>query len=122
MPLEVEILRDGKPRILSWDYFTLSCMYTVAIKEGAPDHEGLLSDGKTFGELEEGEWVDFSMVPIYYLDVPGCKLLEKGSQKVKNRHIFNRMRDSDEDGNPVEPDLLVFEPGDVLRAWRSYKS
>lgn len=113
MPLEVEVLRDGEPRQLSWDYFTLSCMYTVAIKEGAPNHKGLLADDKTFGELKEGEWIDFSMVPIYYLDIPGCKLVEKGTQKVKRHHEFY-----DKDGNVV----LEFEPGDVFRAWRSYKT
>lgn len=122
MPLNTEVLRDGKPRTdIAWDYFALSCMYTVAIKEGAPDHVGLLRDEMTFGDLEEGQWIDFSMTPIYYLEVPGCKLIEKGSQKVKNRHVFNRNRTEDDEGNPIEPDLLIFEPGDVLQAWRSYK-
>lgn len=122
MPLETEVLRDGEAREdIGWDYFALSCMYTVAIKEGAPNHKGLLKDDKTFGELEDGEWIDFSMTPIYYLEVPGCKLVTHGSQKVRNRHVFNRNAETDKDGNPIEPDLLIFEPGDVLRAWRSHK-
>jgi hypothetical protein len=78
-------------------------MYTVAIKEGDPNYE--YKPGKTFGELPEGEWIDFSMAPIYYLNTK-CKLQEKGKQVVKNRHTFGE---------------LEFLPGDELHAWRSYK-
>lgn len=116
MPLETAVLRDKEPRTdIYWDYFALSCMYTVAIKEGAPDYVGLLNDDKTFGELGEGEWIDFSMAPIYYLDVPGCDLINRGRQTVKSRHVFNRHNET------AEPDLLIFEPGDVLTAYRSHK-
>lgn len=121
MPLNTEIMRDGEARIVPWDYFTLSCMYTVAIKEGAPNYEGLLDSGRTFGELEDGEWIDFSMCYIYGLDIPGVRLLSHGIQTVKERHVFNRNREFDDDGNPIEPDLLIFEPGDVLHAYRSHK-
>lgn len=113
MPLVVEVKRGGEIRDdIVWDYFALSCMYTVAIKEGAPNHVGLLKDNKTFGELEDGQYIDFSMTPIYYLDVPGCKLVETGTQKVKNHHEFHRG-----DGT-----VLAFAPGDILRAWREHKS
>jgi len=113
MPLETEIIRDGKPRQVKWDYFTLSCMYTVAIKEAAPDTPIKRSDGTdaTFGDLAVGEWIDFSMEPIYYLNIPHCPLVTRGRQTVLFTHKFERP-----DGKK-----LIFRQGDVLRAWRTHK-
>lgn len=104
MPLVVEILRKGKPLKITWDYFALSCMYTAAVKEAAPDTE--YQEGKTFGDLPEGKYVDFSMTPIYYLDWP-VPLVKKGQQTLKRRHEFAEGK-------------LVLLPGDVLKAWREY--
>lgn len=110
MPLITEILRNGETREdINWDYATLSCMYTVAVKEADPEQE--YQPGKTYGNLEEGKYVDFSMTPIYYLDWPKVPLVSKGRQTVKKRHAFF-------EGTEYE---LIFEPGDVLRAWREHK-
>lgn len=110
MPLETQVLRNNKPRKdIVWDYHTLSCMYTAAIKETAPDYE--YQDGKTFGELGDGEWVDFSMAPIYYLDIPKCPLVKRGEQTLLETHIFDK----------GEGKSLIFLPGDTLTAWRSSK-
>ena len=110
MPLATEIKRDGETLNppWGWDYFTLSCMYTAAVKEAAPETE--YQDGKTFGDLPEGIYVDFAWTPIYYLDwdIP---LIKKGQQILKQEHRFQRTRDHD----------FVLKPGDVLRAWREYK-
>lgn len=104
MPLNIEVLRGGEARKLSWDYFTLSCCYTAALKEGDPEFE--YAEGKKFGELEEGQWVDFSMAPIYYLDSK-APLLKNGRQVLHRTHKFGE---------------LTLEAGDEIRAWRSYKS
>lgn len=102
MPLNTQILRDGKPLDVTWDYKTLSLMYTVAFKEGDPNYE--YQDGKKFADLPDGAWIDFSWAPIYYLKSK-CGLVKKGRQVLKNRHEF---------------DTVTFEPGDVLTAYRSH--
>ena len=108
MPLETQIFRNGKARKdIVWDYFTLSCMYTVAIKESAPEYE--YQEGKSFGELNDGEWIDFSMAPIYYLDIPNCPLVARGEQTLLETHVFDR----------GEGKSLIFLPGDTLSAYRS---
>jgi hypothetical protein len=108
VPLNTEIKRDGKVwnPTGGWDYFALSCMYTAACKEAIPE-ENFNEDTK-WGELEDGKYVDFSMIPIYYLDweVP---LVKKGKQTLKQRHYF---------GNDNRNITLL--PGDTLRAWRSH--
>lgn len=110
MPLEVKVTRDGEAVSHIWDMFTLSCIYTAAIKETAPDTP-INGNVKNFGELPEGGWVDFSMCPIYYLDIPQCPLVSKGRQTLSRRHEF---RYNDERS-------VIFEAGDVLHAWRSSK-
>jgi hypothetical protein len=110
MPLEVEVLRNGKMVKHTWDYFTLSCMYTAAIKETAPDTP-INGKCKNFGELPEGGWVDFSMAPIYYLEIPQCPLVSRGKQTLTRRHEFRY----------DEERTVIFEAGDILRAWRSSK-
>ena len=101
MPLVTEIIRDKKPLDIMWDYNVLSCMYTAAVKDAAPDIR--VNDKLTFGEVPEGRFIDFSMVPIYYLtwDIP---LVKKGSQKLKRDYNF--------------PGIVELKRGDVLRAWR----
>ena len=105
MPLVTEILRDGETLEVRWDYYTLSCMYTAAVKEAAPFVE--YQDGKTFGDLEEGKFVDFSMTPIYYLDWP-VPLVKKGKQVLKREHVFKISSERE----------IVLKPGDILKAWR----
>lgn len=110
MPLETEVRRNGEMVSMEWDYFGLSAMYTAAVKEGAPEYE--YEKGKTFGDLKDGQWVDFSMAPIYYLDI-NCDLVKKGSQVLKDRHRFQGRNADHEVVREV-----VLEPGDVLRARR----
>lgn len=112
MPLETEVIRDGETvkGIWAYGYFTLSCMYTAAIKETAPDTP-VNGEVENFGQLEEGAWVDFSLAPIYYLDIPQCPLVSRGKQTLTRRHEF-----------PYDDDFtLVFEKGDILKAWRVSK-
>jgi hypothetical protein len=111
MPLETQVFRNNVPRKdIVWDFFTLSCMYTVAIKEAAPEYE--YQEGKKFGDLEDGEWIDFSMAPIYYLDIPKCPLVKRGEQTLLETHTFDR----------GEGKSLIFLPGDRLTAYRSSSS
>jgi hypothetical protein len=108
MPLNTEVHRNGKLLKLNWDYTTLSCMMTAAFKEEFPEEE--FAEGRTYGSLKEGQWVDFTYSPLYYID-PAPSVLSKGRQTLKNRHVFQIAEDEE----------LVFEAGDVLRAWRSHK-
>lgn len=117
MPLETQVLR-GEEALKIWalsedGYWPLNCMYTAAIKDSVPDRKGLIAgdDEKTFGDLEDGEIIDFRMCPIYYLDIPGCPLIERGEQTLLNRYEFHNGEHT-----------ITFEPGDVLQAWRSHKS
>lgn len=114
MPLELQVLRNGEPRTISWGYFHLNCIYTTAIKEGAPDYKGLIAgdEEKTFGGLEDGQYIDFSMCYIYGLDIPGVDLIQRGRQIVKERHKYV---------DSFDGEVFVLEPGDVLTAWRSSK-
>lgn len=115
MPLNTEVIREGETvkGIWKYGYFTLSCMYTAAIKDQAPDTAfDSYEDGteKTFGDLEEGKHVDFSLTPIYYLDID-CDLVRKGSQVLANSYSFRYNDDF----------TLEFKAGDTLKAWRSSK-
>lgn len=106
MPLNVEIIRNGKA-LEVWNdpdsFRFVSYMYTAALKESCPDEE--YRDGKVFGDLEGAQWVDFSLCPIYYLtyDAP---LVARGEQTLLDMHEFEG---------------LILEPGDILRAWRSHR-
>jgi hypothetical protein len=114
MPLETRILRNNEQRTLRWGYFHLNCMYTAAIKESVPEMKGLIAgdDEKTFGDLEDGQFIDFSNCYIYGLNIPGCPLVERGEQTLLHRHEFTDLSDGE---------VFVLEPGDVLQAWRSHK-
>lgn len=110
MPLNVEVRRQGDTLKLRWDHFALSAVFTAAFKEGMPEQK--VNDDLTFGGLAPGQWVDFSLAPVYWME--GIDLLDKGEQTLKMRHEFKSMRDDEE----VKITLL---PGDVLKAWRSHK-
>ena len=105
MPLRTQIWRDGEELELRWDYPTLSAMYTAAVVEADPNLE--YRDGLKFGDLGTGEYVDFSMVPIYYLNWPTVPLVSKGRQTLENDHTFF-----------LPGEVLELKPGDELRAWR----
>ncbi len=89
MPLEVQVIRNNEPVSLDWHYETLSAIYTACIKEQNPDRE--YAPGKTFGSLETGQFIDFSMCPIYYLDMPKVPLVARGEQTLLESHVFEWM-------------------------------
>lgn len=124
MPLNTQILRNGKPVKVPWDDQMLSFMYTTAFVEGDPSYE--YEDGKIFAELgtyvlegtgtkydgqEFEHWVSFAWAPIYYLKSK-CTLVKSGSQTVKRQHRFFHRSGK----------VITLKPGDVLEAWRSFKS
>ena len=117
MPLVTKIVRNGKTHKPEggWDDFSLSCFYTAAYVEAAPDRIINDMDEKklTYGDLVDGQWVDFSMSPIYYMD--GCPLVEEGEQKLERAHFF---RATYRDGTER---TLKFNKGDILKAWREHK-
>ena len=111
MPLNLEVLRKGeRVRYRPFDYFVLSAVYTAAMKEVAPD--GYVNDDYTWGTLPEGSVVDWSNLPIYYME--GCPLLEEGRQGLKQAHRFVK---TDANGKTRK---VAFRKGDELHAWRSY--
>jgi len=106
MPLNTRIERDGEVLKLEggWTWFALSAFMTAAFKEDSPDME--YDDGKTFGQLAEGYWVDFSMAPIYYME--GARVITRGCQTLRYDHHFE---------GPGQ--VLDLKQGDVLIAYRS---
>jgi len=110
MPLNVEVHRDGKPVELNWDGQCLSFFLTTALKESDPELE--YQDGKTFGSLTDGEWVDFGWNPIYYLNTKS-PLWSVGELTLTGDHSYPRNKDGSE---PVE-----FKAGDKFIMYRSYK-
>jgi hypothetical protein len=110
MPLNTQVKRGKKiVRIeRGWDHATLSCFLTACIQEQYPDWE--YQKGKAITALEShGKFVDFSMSPIYYMDMP-VDIWKKGVQKLTRDHKFGPFAD----GSTVE-----FKKGDVLRMWRN---
>lgn len=111
MPLVLEIRRDNERlKNVGWDYFALSCVFTAACAEAAPDHE--VDDDYTFGTLPESMWVDFSNAPIYYMDL--CPLMTRGVQVLENDHTF---RTKEQDGSDR---VFELKAGDELRARREF--
>ena len=113
MPLETQIERSGKTLHVRWGYFHLNAMYTAAIKESVPNKKGLIAgdEEKTFGELADGELINFGDCYIYGLSIPGCPLVERGEQTLLQTHTFTDTYDGE---------VFTLKPGDILRAWRSY--
>jgi len=108
MPLNTEIERNGEALKLCWGDFHLNAMYTAAIKESAPDTP--LEGGGKVGD-ESCKILNFIM-GVYYLHIPGCPLVERGEQTLLYQHEFV---------DPYDGEVFELLPGDVLRAWRSYK-
>lgn len=122
MPLNTQILREGKEVKVPWSYFHLSAMFTAATVEQAPNTK-ITDDGRKrfkdlgkfkFGGEEFDEIVDFSIAPIYYLNWP-IDLLKFGKQIVRERHLYINQLDGDSD------ERLELLPGDELIAYRSSK-
>ena len=101
MPLVIKVVRNNEPLKLTWDFQTLSAIYTACIREQDPEQE--YAEGKTFGSIEEGHYVDFSMVPIYYLEMPKVPLVARGEQTLLSDHKFEWME---------------LKAGDRINAWR----
>jgi len=112
MPLNTQVLRKGKPVHMSWDGLTLSCFLTTALKETDPEFE--YQEGKTFGELPDGEWVNFGMSPIYYLATKS-PLWHHGEITLTSDHHYEFVYD---DGEKGEAD---FKAGDKFIMYRSHK-
>lgn len=112
MPLEIQVIRKGKPVQLLWDDVTLSCVLSAALQESDPELE--YQPGKRFGDLKADEWVDFRMSPIYYLDTKS-PLWKKGTLTLNQAHSFFVL-------NP-EPTRkpIVLQSGDRIEMWRSHK-
>ena len=103
MPLVIKVTRNEQPLKLTWDFNTLSAIYTACIKEQDPDQE--YREGKTFGDIEAGHFVDFSMCPIYYLDMPKVPLVARGEQTLLHDHKYEWME---------------LKAGDRITAWREW--
>src|SRR5262245_13706655 len=106
MPLVTEWKRDGE-RVKppgGWDWTMLSAFMTAAFKEGSPEME--IKEGLTFDDLAIGEFVDFSMAPIYCMT--GCALVEEGKQVLERDHEFRLGGDR----------VAYFKAGDTLQCWR----
>jgi hypothetical protein len=110
VPLNLEVLRRGeRVKYRPFDWFVLNAVYTAAMKEAMPD--GTVNDQYTWGSLPEGQVVDWSWLPIYYMDL--CPLLAKGRQTLEQDHRFVKT------GENGKTRKVVLKKGDVLHAWRS---
>jgi hypothetical protein len=108
MPLVTEVTRKGKTVPYDWDFTVLSAMLTAAAKESCPEQE--FNTGRKFSDLEDGQFVDFSWLPIYYLSW-NITVLKKGRQVLKNDHTFG-----------TGDHKIEFKAGDVLKAHRESSS
>jgi hypothetical protein len=113
MPLNTQVLRKGKNHKpeSGWTYLGLSCFLTAAIIDADPDWE--FQEGKAIGELEPGQFVDFSMAPIYYMEMDNVPLWQSKPQTLKRGYKFGPFNDPD-DGEYH----IVFTKGDVLSMYR----
>ena len=112
MPLVLEVKRDGERVNFTWNFAILSCIYTAAMQEARP--ETVVNDEYTYGTLPEYKYVDWSMMPIYYMS--GCPLLDDNYQVLKEDHTFKVLYNGED-----EPELIEFKKGDQIRSWREYK-
>jgi hypothetical protein len=112
VPLNLQVLRNDKPvKFRPFDGFVLNAVYTAAMAEADPD--GDVNDDYTWGSLPKGKVVDWTNLPIYYME--GCPLLEEGRQELKENHTFTGKRMDDTNRR------VILKKGDVLTAWRSSK-
>ena len=114
MPLNTQIVRDGKILPVRWGYWHVNLMFTVTTVEQEPDRE--YAEGKTFGQLgsieHEGQTYDCFVefyAGVYYLDYQ-TDLCRKGEQTLTAAHRYI---------DPADGEVFEFLPGDVLRAWRA---
>lgn len=124
MPFDTEIRRNGAIVGARWDYRMLSAFMTAAASEACPDEldkitEGIWSKQRTI-TIEDQEfetYIDFSMVPIYYLDWD-LPLLKKGRQVLFDDHTYYFMGEKDDNSDKR---TFRFLAGDELRARRTFK-
>lgn len=114
MPLHVQVKRDGETLMVEngWSYFHLSCVFTAAIKDADPTQEFsdiFHGDSQTFADIPDGQWLDFSMVPIYYLDMPTVPLVTSGEQTLTEDYKFE---------GPYLGEWFELKAGDILIAHR----
>jgi hypothetical protein len=117
MPLNIQVKRKGKPvRGLKWDYAMLSVCMTVVHIEQEPTRE--FNEGRTYADLKPGQFVDWSMAPIYYMESE-TDLFKKGAQTLKQDHSFDLTMEMP-DGS-IQPRKVNLKKGDVISMYRSYK-
>ena len=119
MPLNCVVIRNGKRRKdILWNggegnliernmvsEGVLNTFLTVAMKEGDPTLA--FSGDRTFGDLEEGKFVDLASTGVYYIETK-CPLWHGGSMVLREDHNFSQ----------VHPSLPDYKAGDELKMWR----
>lgn len=110
MPLNCEVLRDGKVRKMTWDYVTLNVMLTVGLMEGDPD-----TFEKLFGEreLEPPRHGNIADTGVYYLDTK-APLWKLGRHVVEQDYLYEIPAANGEGIFAT----IEFKKDDVLRMWR----
>ncbi len=119
MPFNIKVTRDGSLVDLPWGepmngYFALSCCMTAAVQEARPEIP--INDNVTFGELEEPQWVDWSLLPIYALG--GFPLLDKCRQTLERDHTYEYSKETVFGYDGGERVRVELKAGDVITAWR----
>lgn len=123
MPLNTEIIRDGKtvtPPDWRWTWYGLNAFITAAFADTKPTEDLKKADRQDQVVYKEARnaanshiAIDFSVTPIYY--IRGCLLLTKGEQILRRDYTFTAEED---DG---EEHTYELKEGDVLKAFRSSK-
>lgn len=133
MPLETQIIRNGKPLKLQWGGFHVSAMVlAAAFDSGEGPFEGEQEPLFQFPDTEEGcsvpEWrgKDQSSYP----EVP-CPISPSNTFELMEYHVIARtplgrsgykLKKLHRFVDVTDGEILELQPGDVLRAYRSHKS
>ena len=126
MPLNTEILRDGKALPLHWGDFHVAAMIlaSYADEDGMDKVMHYSYVDTCIGEFADHELTahDYPEVPcpinsgiafqLTMYDVIGACPLGKGNYTLQKKHTFFDTQDGE---------ILYLLPGDELRAWRSWK-
>jgi hypothetical protein len=115
VPLNIQVERGKKLVQLYWDDLTLNCVLTAALKEGDPDLE--YQEGRTFGNIEGGKFVNLVYTGIYYIDTK-CPLWKQGEMTLGSEHRWE-FGDPQDDGDSDKYRLIELKPGDKIKMWRS---
>jgi hypothetical protein len=119
MPLNTEIIRDGKPLTLEWGGFHVVAMVCAAAWDSGkgpfedntePPVQTEVVDDKTY----TGHFIAPSDVwKVMSYGTLAMTPLNDGSYKLKHSYTFVDCQDLE---------VFILQPGDVLHAYRSYKS